>query len=77
MPNSGISILAFIILPIIYLAIVAFFVFVVVCLVRLIKWLKVSCEESTKVRLELGKLAEEISLIRKAQTTEEPAQESP
>ena len=74
--HSSISILTAIVLPLYILAVVAFFALIVVGLVRLIKWLKVSCEESTKVRLELGKLAEEISLIRKAQTPEEPTQES-
>ena len=63
--------IVFFIIPV---GIVGFFV---LALVRLVKWLKISCEEATKVRLELGKIAEEISLIRKAQTTEEPAQESP
>ena len=48
------------------------FIVIVVGLFRLIKWLKVSLEEAAKVRLELGKIAEEISLIRKAKTTEEP-----
>ena len=56
----------------IILLLIGLFTVIVVGLFRLIKWLKISLEEATKVRLELGKIAEEISLIRKAKTTEEP-----
>ena len=48
------------------------FIVIVAGLFRLIKWLIISLEEAAKVRLELGKIAEEISLIRKAKITEEP-----
>ena len=70
---SPVELTAIAIVPLfIILLLIGLFTVIVVCLLRLIKWLKVSLEEAAKVRLELGKIAEEISLIRKAKTTEEP-----
>ena len=70
---SPVELTAIAIVPLlIILLLIGLFAVIVVGLFRLIKWLKISLEEATKVRLELGKIAEEISLIRKAKTTEEP-----
>ena len=60
---SGLAILAIVLVPV--LVYVGFMVLIFVGLLRLLRWLKVSSEEATRLRMEVGRVAEEISLMRK------------
>jgi hypothetical protein len=60
-PQNGINLLVPIIAFVVYLFILTL---VIICLVRIARYFKSAGKEQKLVRMELGKLAEEVRLIR-------------